>query len=49
VGIVTSSKQLKREREEYEIERYGTNYTIRILREENIRISAAITTVQNYS
>jgi hypothetical protein len=49
VGIVTSSKQLKREREDYEIERYGVNYTIRILREENARISAAITTVQNYS
>lgn len=49
VGLVTSSSQVKREREEYEIERYGTNYTIRILREENVRISAAITTVQNYS
>lgn len=49
VGIVTSSKQLKREREDYEIERYGINYTLRVLREENLRISAAITTVQNYS
>ena len=49
VGIVTSSKQLKREREDYEIERYGVNYTLRNLREENVRISAAITTVQNYS
>lgn len=49
VGIVTSSIQLKREREDYEIQRYGTNYTIRVLREENTRISAAITTVQNYS
>jgi hypothetical protein len=49
VGLVTSSNQLKREREEYEIERYGTNYTIHILTNENIRVAAAITTVKNYS
>jgi hypothetical protein len=48
-GLVISSSQVKREREEYEIERYGTNYTIRILTDENIRISAAITTINNYS
>lgn len=49
VGLVTSSIQLKQEREGYEIERYGTNYIIRVLTQENIRIAAAITTVQNYS
>lgn len=47
--LVSSSNKVKRERIDYEIERFSNNYTIRILTEENTRISAAITTIQTYS
>lgn len=49
IDLVSSSNQIKRERVDFEIERFGNNYTIRILNEENTRISAAITTIQTYS
>jgi hypothetical protein len=48
-SLVTSSNNVKTERVDYEIERYAGNYTIRILTEENTRISTAITTIENYS
>ena len=48
-SLVTSSNSVKGERVDYEIERYAGNYTIRILTEENTRISTAITTIKNYS
>lgn len=48
-SLVTSSNNVKTERVDYEIERYAGNYTIRILTEENTRISTAITTIKNYS
>jgi hypothetical protein len=48
-SLVTSSNSVKGERVDYEIERYAGNYTIRILTEENTRISTAITTIRNYS
>ena len=48
-SLVTSSNNVKTERIDYEIERYAGNYTIRILTEENTRISTAITTIKNYS
>ena len=48
-GLVSSSNSVKRERVDYEIERYATDYSVRILREENTRISTAITTIQTYS
>lgn len=48
-SLVTSSNNVKTERVDYEIERYAGNYTIRILTEENTRISTAITTIRNYS
>jgi hypothetical protein len=47
--LVTSSNSVKTERVNYEIERYAGNYTIRILTEENVRISTAITTIKKYS
>lgn len=47
--LVSSSNKVKRERVDYEIERFANNYTIRILNEENTRISLAITTIQTYS
>lgn len=47
--LVTSSNKVKRERVDFEIERFGNNYSIRILTEENTRIAEAITTIQNYS
>lgn len=49
INLVSSSNKVKTERVEYEIQRYGNNYTIRILTDENTRISLAITTIQNYS
>jgi hypothetical protein len=48
-SLVTSSNNVKTERVDYEVERYAGNYTIRILTEENTRISTAITTIKNYS
>lgn len=48
-NLVSSSNSVKRERLDYEIERYSGDYTIKILREENTRISSAITTIQTYS
>jgi len=47
--LITSSNNVKTERVDYEIERYAGNYTIRILTQENTRISTAITTIRNYS
>lgn len=47
--LVSSSNQIKRERVDFEIERFGNNYTIRILNEENTRISSAITKIQSLS
>jgi len=48
-NLVSSSNQIKRERVDFEIERFGNNYTIRILNEENTRISSAITKIQSLS
>lgn len=48
-NLVTSSNSVRGERVDYEVERYAGNYTIRILTEENTRISTAITTIKNYS
>lgn len=48
-SLVSSSNSLKRERVEYEIERYSGDYTIKILREENTRISSAVSSIQVYS
>jgi hypothetical protein len=47
-NLVSSSNKIKRERVEYEIERFGNNYAIRILNEENVRISLAIDTINSY-
>lgn len=49
VNLVSSSIKVKTERTDYEIQRYGNNYTVKILTDENIRISSAITTIQSYS
>jgi hypothetical protein len=48
-NLISSSNKVKAERVEYEIQRYADTYTIRILGEENTRISLAITTIQSYS
>jgi hypothetical protein len=47
--LVSSSNKIKGERVDYEIQRYGENYSIRILGEENTRISLAITSIQSNS
>jgi hypothetical protein len=47
--LVSTSNKIRGERVDYEIQRYGENYGIRILGEENTRISLAITAIQNYS
>ena len=47
--LVSSSNKIRGERVDYEIQRYGENYSIRILGEENTRISLAIAAIQNYS
>ncbi len=47
--LISSSNKVKTERSEYEIQRYGNNYTIKILTDENTRISLAITTINTYS
>ena len=47
--LVSSSNKIKTERVNYEIQRFGDNYSIRILTNENTRISLAITTIQTYS
>lgn len=47
--LVSSSNKVKTERVNYEIIRFGDKYSIRILTNENTRISLAITTIQSYS
>lgn len=48
-NLVLDTNSIKSQRVDYEIQRYGNNYTIRILTEENVRISSAITAIQRYS
>lgn len=48
-NLLIDSNNVKTERVDYEIQRYGNNYTIKILTQENIRISSAITSIQKYS
>lgn len=45
-NLVSSSNKIKTERVDYEIQRFGNKYSIRILNDENTRISLAITTIQ---
>lgn len=47
-SLVTGSNQIKTERREYEFERYGQNFTIKELQEENTRIIGSIEVVKNY-
>ena len=47
--LISASNKIKVERLDYEIQRYGEYYTIRILGEENTRISLAITSIQSNS
>lgn len=46
--LITSANEIKRERVDYEVERYGYNYVIDDVGQENIRIGAAITSIQIY-
>lgn len=48
-NLVSSSNKVKTERVNYEIQRFGDKYSIRVLTNENTRISLAITTIQTYS
>jgi hypothetical protein len=47
-NLITSSNQVKTERREYEFERYGQNFAIKDLQEENTRIIGSIEVIKNY-
>jgi hypothetical protein len=46
--LITDVNKIKRERVDYEVERYGYNYAIDDMKRENRRIGAAITSIQTY-
>jgi len=47
--LVSDSNKVKTERREFEIERYAQNSSIKILGDQNARMSSAITSIENYS
>ena len=46
--LITDVNKIKRERVDYEIEKYGYNYVINDVTKENRRIGTAITSIQTY-
>lgn len=46
--LISNVNAIKRERVDYEIERYGYNYVIEDMRRENNRIGAAVTSIETY-
>lgn len=46
--LISNVNTIKRERVDYEIERYGYNYVIEDMRRENNRIGTAVTSIETY-